>query len=345
MRDYTHIMNTGTTKFVVSYPQTNWDYVKFRLNRIIRGKDKSNDVFQGLPGGKIELFEHNGELGGIKSLGEIHPIKPFGMHYVAGEGLYFITGLPCSKDGVTGDEHIARLNDNGIIDLEIRSPLLSQVRSLRRTENGLLVTASGVDALLEFDLQGQLIWSWWATEQGYDQAYGGGKRVLDKTLDHRLKNYPGRLQTTHLNSAIVDPYDADYVLTILFYQGKVARINRTTLEHEIVISGLNGAHHIRPHSEGYMLSNSRRGEVLFFDKNFTLTKRIPGTSRFFPVKWVQDALETSWGTYLIADCNTFKLHECDKNGRQKSISTHMPNRIFQIEPVSSTFSLPAVYRD
>jgi hypothetical protein len=50
---------------LVSYPQTNWDYVKFRLNRIIRGKDKSNDVFQGPPGGKIELFEHDGELGGL----------------------------------------------------------------------------------------------------------------------------------------------------------------------------------------------------------------------------------------------------------------------------------------
>jgi hypothetical protein len=326
---------------VVSYPQTNWDYAKFRLNRIIRGKDKSNDVFQGLPGGKIELFEHNGELGGIRSLGEIHPVKPFGMHYVAGEGLYFITGLACSREGVSGNEHIARLNDDGLIDLEIHSPLLSQVRSLRRTEKGLLVTASGVDALLEFDLQGRLVWSWWATEQGYDQAYGGGLRILDKTLDHRLKNYPGRLQTTHLNSATVDPYDDNFVLTILFYQGKVARINKTTLTHEIVISGLSGAHHIRPHSQGYMLSNSRKGEVLLFDKNFNLTRRIPGTGRYFPVKWVQDALETPRHTYLIADCNTFKLRERTFSGAQKSISTHMPNRIFQIEPVPATFSLPA----
>ena len=127
-------------KFVVSYPQTNWDYVKFRLNRIIRGADRSNDVFSGSPGDEIELFEHNGELGGIKSLASYYPVKPFGMRYVAGEGLYFITGLPCCKDGVAGDEHIARLNDKGEIDLEIRSQLLTQVRSLRRTEKGLLVT-------------------------------------------------------------------------------------------------------------------------------------------------------------------------------------------------------------
>ncbi len=328
-------------KFVVSYPQTNWDYVKFRLNRIIRGKDRSNDVFRGLPGGKLELFEHNGELGGIKSLGELHPIKPFGLQYVTGEGLYFITGLPCSEDGVAGDEHIARLNDKGEIDLEIRSPLLTQVRSLRRTERGLLVTASGVDALLEFDLTGELIWSWWATEHGYDQAYGGGTRVIDKTMDHRLKNYPGRLQTTHLNSALVDPYDATKVLTILFYQGKVVRIDRDSLEHEVVISGLNGAHHIRPHSKGYMLSNSRKGEVLIYDRDFELIETVPGTNRFFPVKWVQDAIETPFGTHLIADCNTFKLRERDKSGREKTHNTHMPNRVFQIEPVDDSFCFPS----
>ena len=159
-------------RFVVSYPQTNWDYAKFRLNRIIRGKDRSNDVFEGLPGGKIQLLEHNGELGGIKSLDEIYPVKPFGMAYVEGEGLYFLTGLPCSKEGVTGDEHIVRLNARGEVDLEIRNKFLTQVRSLRRTENGILVAAGGVDAVLEFDLDGNLIWSWWATEHGYDQAHG-----------------------------------------------------------------------------------------------------------------------------------------------------------------------------
>jgi hypothetical protein len=327
-------------KFVVSYPQTNWDYVKFRLNRIIKGADRSNDVFSGSPGGKIELFEHNGELGGITSLGSYQSVKPFGMQYVIGEGLYFIAGLACCKDGVTGDEHIVRLNDQGVIDLEIRSPLLTQIRSLRRTEKGLLVTASGIDALLEFDLSGTLIWSWWATEQGYDQAYGGGTRVIDKRQDHRLKNYPGRLQTTHLNSAIIDPYDSTKILTILFYQGMVARIDRQTLKHEIVIRDLNGAHHIRPHSTGYMLSNSRKGEVLLFDKDFSLQKRFPGTHRFYPVKWVQDAIETPFGTHLIADCNAFKLRERNQQGTEKSYNTGMPNRIFQIEPVADSFILP-----
>jgi len=122
-------------------------------------------------------------------------------------------------------------------------------------------------------------------------AYGGGVRTIDKAMDHRLKCYSGKLQTTHLNSAIIDPYDNNKVLTILFYQGSVARIDKKSLALEIVITGLSGAHHIRKHSKGYMLSNSRKGEVLIYDHGFKLIERIKGTNAFFPVKWVQDAIE------------------------------------------------------
>ncbi|NOQ35702.1 MAG: RHS repeat protein [Methylococcaceae bacterium] len=329
-------------KFVISYPQTNWDYAKFRFDRIVKGKDRSNEVFKGEPGGKLQLLEHQGELGKIKMLEEVYPTKPFGMEYVEGEGLYFICGLPCAVDGVAGDEHIARLNDNGEIDLEIRSPLFSQLRSLRRTEKGLLVTASGIDTILEVNFKGEVIWSWWATESGYPNAYGGGVRNLDKQMDHRLKCYSGKLQTTHMNSAIIDPYDDSKILTILFYQGLMARIDRKTLQHEIVIRDLNGAHHIRKHSRGYMLSNSRKGEVLIFDNSFNLIDHIQGTNSLFPIKWVQDAFEMPEGqSHLIADCNTFNLRERDINGKEKKFNTKMPNRIFQIEPVADNFSFKA----
>lgn len=327
-------------RFVISYPQTNWDYAKFRLERIIKGKDRSNDVFRGEPGGKLQLLEHQGGLGNIRLLEEIYPTKPFGMAYVAGEGLYFVRGLPCAENGVAGDEHIARLNEQGEIDLEIRHPWFSQIRALRRTENGLLLASSGVDAILEVNLQGEVIWDWWATENGYPKAYGGSIRSIDKSLDHRLFCYSGKLQSTHLNSAIIDPYNPDKVLTILFYQGCVARIDRKTLALDIVISGLSGAHHIRPHSKGYMLSNSRKGEVLIYNRQFELIERIKGTADFFPVKWVQDAIEMpDKHSHLIADCNTFNLRERDLQGHEKKFNTKMPNRIFQIEPVADHFSL------
>jgi len=325
-------------RFVISYPQTNWDYAKFRLNRIIKGKDKSSDVFTGSPGGKLQLLEQLKPLGEFRLLDEIYPTKPFGMEYVAGEGLYFITGLPCCIDGEAGDEHILRLNDQGEIDLVIKHPLFSQLRSLRRTKNGLMITSSGIDAILEVDLQGEIVWSWFGTEQGYSTKYGGGERSIDRDFDHRTMCYPGRLQTTHLNSAIVDPYDDSKILTILFYQGKVARIDRSTLDLEIVINDLNGAHHIRPHSKGYMLANSRKGEARIYDHEFQLLETIAGTSPLFPVKWVQDTVELPSGSHLIADCNSFNLRERDLSGNERKFNTKMPNRIFQIEPVSDDFT-------
>ena len=325
-------------RFLISYPQTNWDYAKFRLNRIIRGKDKSNDVFTGSPGGKIQLLEQLEPLGKFRLLDEIYPTKPFGMEYVAGEGLYFITGLPCCIDGQAGDEHILRLNDQGEIDLVIKHPLFSQMRSLRRTKNGILVTSSGIDAILEVNLDGEIIWDWFGTEQGYSTRYGGGERTIDRDFDHRTLCYSGKLQTTHLNSAIVDPYDESKILTILFYQGKVARIDRETLQLEHAIENLNGANHIRPHSKGYMLSNSRKGETHIYDRNFQLLDIIDGTNSLFPVKWVQDTVEQPSGSHLIADCNTFNLRERTADGKERKFNTQMPNRIFQIEPVSNDFS-------
>lgn len=325
-------------RFLISYPQTNWDYAKFRLNRIIKGKDKSNDVFTGSPGGKIQLLEQLEPMGKFRLIDEIYPTKPFGMEYVSGEGLYFLTGLPCCVDGTSGDEHVVRLNDQGEIDLIIKHPLFSQLRSLRRTKNGLLITSSGIDAILEVDLQGEIIWSWFGTEQGYSTRYGGGERTIDRDFDHRTLCYPGRLQTTHLNSAIVDPYDESKILTILFYQGKVARIDRDTLQLDHVIENLNGAHHIRPHSKGYILSNSRKGEAHIYDRDFKLLTIVDGTSPLFPVKWVQDTIELPSGSHLIADCNSFNLRERDVNGNERKFNTKMPNRIFQIEPVGDDFT-------
>jgi hypothetical protein len=45
------------------------------------------------------------------------------------------------------------------------------------------------------------------------------------------------------------------------------------LEH--AIENLNGANHIRPHSKGYMLSNSRKGETHIYDRNFQLLDNCP----------------------------------------------------------------------
>lgn len=339
-------------RFLVSYAQTTWRYGLFRLNRIVGGRSPRvqklllggmSDVFAGEPGGEIALYERAEGFGEIRQLGAMPCIKPFGMDWVDGEGLYFLAGKICSQDGVPGDEHVARLAPSGEVDLEIRSPFFNLPRTVRRTEHGLLIAASGIDAIVEIDLAGEVLWCWWGTDHGFDQLKSGERRKLDKGIDHRTRCYPSHAQTTHMNSAIVDPHDPSKVLAVLFYQGAIVRIDRATQTHEIVASGLNGPHHVRGTTDGYLVSNTRAGVVQTYDRDFRPTAEVAGSNRHVPkvIRWTQDALPTPYGTFLIADGNRFRLLEVDDTGREAVFRFGMPRRVFQLQAVPDAFVLPA----
>jgi hypothetical protein len=338
-------------KFLVSYAQTSWRYGLFRLNRIVQGRNPwvqklllagMSDVFAGDPGGEIALYRRGEGFGQIQRLGTLPCVKPFGMDFVPGEGLYFLTGRICSEDGVPGDEHVARLSASGEIDLEIRSPLFNLPRTLQRTEHGLLIAASGIDAVLELDLAGQVRWAWWGVDHGFGILKSGEPRKLDKGADHRTRCYPSHQQTTHLNSAIVDPHDPSQVLAVLFYQGCVVRIDRANLTHEVVIRGLNGPHHVRGTRDGYLVSNTRDGVVQLYDKNFAPAGEVFGSNRRVPkvIRWTQDAIPTPFGTFLIADGNRFRILEVDAAGREAAYRFGLPKRVFQLQAVPDDFELP-----
>jgi hypothetical protein len=337
-------------KFLVSYAQTTWRYGLFRLNRIVQGRSPwvqrlllvpMTDVFAGDPGGEIGLYERGEEFGEIRQLGSLRCPKPFGMDHVEGEGLYHLTGLICAEEGVAGDERIARRNARGEVDLEIRSPLFSLLRTVQRTEKGLLVTASGIDAILEVDFSGEVLWAWWATDHGYDVLKSGKRRELKKGVDHRLRCYPSHDQTTHVNSAILDPHDPGKILAVLFYQGSIVRIDRASLAHQVVATGLNGPHHVRGTPDGYMVSNTRDGVVARYDREFRPLEDLAGSNRRVPklFRWTQDALQTPYGTTLIADGNRFRILEVDGSGREAAFGFGMPKRVFQMLAVPDSFTL------
>ena len=337
-------------RFLVSYAQTTWRYGAFRLNRIIQGRNpwvqklllsRMSDVFAGDPGGEIALFERGKAFGDIRQLASVPCVKPFGMDYAPGEGLYYLAGPICAEDGRPGDAHVARRNADGEVDLEIRSPLFNLPRTVQRTENGLLITSSGLDAIIEIDLAGNLLWSWWATDHGYDKLKSGARRKVDASIDHRRRCYPSHAQTTHLNSAILDPHDPGKILAVLFYQGSIVRIDRQSLEHEVVATGLNGPHHVRGTPEGYMVSNTRAGLVQLYDRSFSPRGEVYGANRRVPrlIRWTQDALPTPYGTHLIADGNRFRILEVDGRGNEATARFGLPRRVFQLQAVPDDFTL------
>jgi hypothetical protein len=339
-------------KFLVSYAQTSWRYGLFRLNRIVQGRSPwvqklllvpVTDVFAGDPGGEIALYERGAAFGSIRKLASLACTKPFGMDHVPGEGLYHLAGPICAQDGVAGDEHVVRRNARGEVDLEVRSPLFNLVRTVQRTEHGLLLSASGIDAVLEVDLEGKLLWAWWATRHGYDTRKSGERRAIDEHADHRLRCYPSHVQTTHVNSAIVDPFDPGKVLAVLFYQGCVVRIDRRSLRHEVVIRGLNGPHHVRASDDGYSVSDTRNGLVRRYDREFRPLPPVAGSNERVPraFRWTQDAIPTPWGSWLVADGNRFRLLELDGAGREAAHRFGMPRRVFQLLAVPDDFRLGA----
>jgi hypothetical protein len=339
-------------KFLVSFAQTSWRYGLFRLNRIVQGRSPwvqrlllvpMTDVFAGDPGGEIALYERGERFGEFRKLDALRCTKPFGMHFVEGEGLYHLAGPICAENGVAGDEHIVRRNARGEVDLEVRSPLFSLVRTVQRTERGLLVSASGIDAVLEVDFGGNVLWAWWATDQGYDVLKSGTRREIKKGIDHRNRCYPSHEQTTHVNSAIVDPHQPDKVLAVLFYQGSVIRIDRETQAHEVVATGLRGPHHVRATPEGYMVSNTRLGIVEIYDRDFRPVDRVYGSNQRVPrlFRWTQDALQTPYGTHVVADGNRFRILEVDGQGNEAAFKLGMPKRVFQLERVPDSFRLGA----
>src|SRR3989442_3760733 len=48
----------------------------------------------------------------------------------------------------------------------VSSPLFNALHSISRTQRGYLVASTGLDLILEFKRDGEVLWSWWATDHG-----------------------------------------------------------------------------------------------------------------------------------------------------------------------------------
>lgn len=152
--------------------------------------------------------------------------------------------------GVTDGYLIAR---NGLIELWDRQlgyvrnfasyPWFNDLHSLRPTDGGVLVAASGTDSITEVDVSGKVSWVWWGDEHGFGKDSFGVTRVLDKSDDHRRWVYDTWLHTTHVNSAV--PLDSATILATLFHQGELVAIDRVSGVARTILRGLSRPHAVR----------------------------------------------------------------------------------------------------
>jgi len=176
----------------------------------------------------------------------------------------------------------------------VSSPLFNALHSITRTRRGYLVASTGLDLLLEFNRNGEILWSWWATDHGFELTPTGRPRVIQKTADHRTIRYGTLQQTTHINSAAELP-DGRFLAT-LFHQGMVIAIDRKTGKWQPVLEGLDHPHAVR----------------VLDEEHFSVADTVHG--RALLVRITRDGghieEEIQAGTSWLQDCRYDGEHDC-----------------------------------
>jgi hypothetical protein len=185
--------------------------------------------------------------------------------------------------------------DLGIVHQNVvSSPLFNALHSISRTRRGYLVASTGLDLLLEFNRKGEILWSWWATDHGFELTPNARPRVIQKSADHRTIRYGTLQQTTHINSA-AELTDGRFLAT-LFHQGMVIAIDRETGEWQPILEGLDHPHSVRVlDEEHFSVADTVRGRAL-------LVKITRDGGR------VEEEIEA--GTSWLQDCSYDGEHGC-----------------------------------
>lgn len=171
----------------------------------------------------------------------------------------------------------------------ISLPLFNALHSISRTRNGYIVASTGLDLLVEFNSAGDILWTWWATDHGFEQTPTGELRQLDKEADHRNIKYGTLQQTTHVNSAAELPDGR--ILATLFHQGTVIAIDRETGKWTTLLEGLDHPHSVRVLDEQrFTVADTVHGKALL--------ARLNPSDNSVSIEEEVDA-ETSW----LQDCS------------------------------------------
>jgi hypothetical protein len=220
----------------------------------------------------------------------------------------------------------------------LSQPWCNYLHSMRVTVRGLLVAASGVDALFELGADATLRWQWWATEHGYMESACGGPRHLEPLAEHRGLKYDTPLHSTHVNSAL--ELDDATILATLFHQGELVAINRATGESRRLLGGLKRPHAVRRCPDGTLtLANTGAGEALRL--SLVGRERVEVQARVqCDTTWLQDAYFVDERWLLVDGANARVIH-ADASGRTLRVDQFPPDwRLYEAIPIASAMQHP-----
>ena len=259
------------------------------------------------PGYRIPKPTTDPEIGlvvKVDSDAEISNQKPIDMAH----------GVLATKEGilVAGHSNITFLeNDLNKTKQVITNQSFNALHSLRATPNGYLVASPGTDAIFEISKDsGEIIWSWWATSNGFAHDQTGQIRNLKNGIDHRLFEYPVRYQTTHVNSA--DILRENLIIATLFHQGSLICIDRDSGRFINLIDKLSHPHAIRIYADGTIsFADSGSGTALhgyISGGVFRVRNTVKVTT-----KWLKDCFYKD-GVWFLVDSGNAKIFVIDDHG-------------------------------
>ena len=197
---------------------------------------------------------------------------------------------------------IAAFDGHGREQRRISHRYMNDLHTIQPTQRGFLLTSTGIDTILEIDHEGHLLYEWCALDHGYNTMRNGQVRVLDRSLDHRYILHPTSSHTTHVNSARFLEPEEHTILATLFHQGAIIAIDRATGRSDMLVSGLNAPHDLRPYENGWIVSNTRGNQTVLLDSNWQIRQRID-----LGFNWVLSSVPLPDGSIIIADTNHSRL--------------------------------------
>jgi hypothetical protein len=220
---------------------------------------------------------------------------------------------------------------------------LNYVHSVELTSRGtILVACAGSDLIVEFTLDGEVLWDWFGAEHGYGVRPDGVPVFFDREADYRVIRSGAAEHSMHVNSAIALPNGN--VLATLFHQGTLVSIDRDRKTACVILDGLSKPHGVHARERGYLLSDTLGHRIVLLDERLRVCGEIPcGT------QWLQDAIITSEGAYLtlenihldqVPEPNlSNRIAEIQEKGREvRALEVGANSRLFTVREVDEAFA-------
>jgi len=226
---------------------------------------------------------------------------------------------------------IKEVDADGKIYRVYKNPLFAFLHTinLNHSKDKLLVTSSGYDLILEIDLNDEnetyrwLAWEngfnpdedgiWLALNESYYQQYlsEGKNAEWIKPEDFGEQGIVTARRSAHPNVATYDVNDEEKSMIVsLGHGGDLYRVNFHDFTTEKICDFLSQMPHgLAPYRDGWMITNTTKGECIFMNKSF---ERIGGFSisnfkgkikEVGTREWIQQVIHTGDDVFFALDAN------------------------------------------